>query len=253
VTRRGTTIAQEGPASSGEERASSSWVDRIGRSPAGYARTMSDPLRRHTDYGQQPLTEDEILPDPVAQFRLWLAQADESNVYEPNAMVLSTIEPDGLPSSRTVLLRTADENGFEFFTSYTSQKGRALLAHPEVSLVFPWYLIHRQVIVRGRAEPTDPAVSDAYFAARPRGAQIAAVASDQSQRIASRDLLEARVTELEAQYEGGDVPRPETWGGFLIAPTSFEFWQGRSSRLHDRLRFTRSADAAGWNLERLQP
>jgi pyridoxamine 5'-phosphate oxidase len=213
---------------------------------------MPDSLRRHTDYGQQPLTEREILRDPIAQFSLWLEQADESKVYEPNAMVLSTVEPDGLPSSRTVLLRTVDAHGFEFFTSYTSQKGRALLNNPEVAIVFPWYLIHRQVIVRGTAEPSDPTISDAYFASRPRGAQIAAVASDQSQPIASRDLLEARVAELEAQFEGGDVPRPDTWGGFRIHPRSIEFWQGRTSRMHDRLRFTRTGDG-DWAMERLQP
>lgn len=213
---------------------------------------MPDSLRRHTDYGQQPLTEQEILRDPIAQFSLWLEQADESQVYEPNAMVLSTVEPDGLPTSRTVLLRTVDAHGFEFFTSYTSQKGRALLGNPEVAIVFPWYLIHRQVIVRGTAEPSDPAISDAYFASRPRGAQIAAVASDQSQPIASRDLLEARVAQLEAQFEGGEVPRPDTWGGFRIRPRSIEFWQGRTSRMHDRLRFTR-ADAGAWLMERLQP
>lgn len=213
---------------------------------------MSDSLHRHTDYGQQPLTEQEILRDPFAQFSLWLEQADESKVYEPNAMVLSTVEPDGLPTSRTVLLRTVDAEGFEFFTSYTSQKGRALLNNPEVSIVFPWYLIHRQVIVRGTAEPSDPAVSDAYFASRPRGAQIAAVASDQSQPIASRDLLEARVAELEAQFEGGEVPRPDTWGGFRIRPRSIEFWQGRTSRMHDRLRFTQVGDG-DWTMERLQP
>jgi pyridoxamine 5'-phosphate oxidase len=214
---------------------------------------MPDSLRRHTDYGQQPLTEREILRDPIAQFSLWLEQADESKVYEPNAMVLSTVEPDGLPSSRTVLLRTVDTHGFEFFTSYTSQKGRALLNNPEVAIVFPWYLIHRQVIVRGTATPTDPQVSDAYFANRPKGAQIAAVASDQSQPIASRELLEKRVNELEELYgEGHDVPRPETWGGFRVIPRSYEFWQGRTSRLHDRLRFTRDESGA-WNLERLQP
>jgi pyridoxamine 5'-phosphate oxidase len=158
-----------------------------------------------------------------------------------------------MPSSRTVLLRGADEQGFEFFTSYTSHKGRALVAHPEVSIVFPWYLIHRQVIVRGIAAPTDTAVSDAYFANRPKGAQIAAVASDQSKPIASRDVLEARVGELEKLYgEGQGVPRPDTWGGFRVIPSSYEFWQGRTSRLHDRLRFTR--DGSGeWNLERLQP
>lgn len=212
---------------------------------------MNDPLHRHTDYGQTPLREEDVLADPIAQFALWLEQADESEVYEPNAMVLSTVEADGSPSSRTVLLRTLDERGLEFFTSYTSQKGRALLADPHVAIVFPWYLIHRQVIIRGTAEPVDPTISDAYFASRPRGSQIAAVASDQSQPIASRDLLEARVLELEAQYASGDVPRPSTWGGFRVTPVSFEFWQGRSSRMHDRLRFTRDGD--GWRRERLQP
>lgn len=212
---------------------------------------MTDPLHRHTDYGQTPLTERGILPDPIAQAALWLAQADESDVYEPNAMVLSTIDPGGKPSSRTVLLRTLDENGLEFFTSYTSQKGRALLNNPHVSIVFPWYLIHRQIIVHGVAEPADAAISDAYFATRPRGSQIAAVASDQSQPIASREILERRVIELEKQYESEDVPRPDTWGGFRVTPTAFEFWQGRSSRMHDRLRFIRSVD--GWTMDRLQP
>ena len=213
---------------------------------------MTDPLSRHTDYGQQPLLESEVLADPIAQARLWLQQADESQVYEPNAMVLSTIDPDGLPSSRTVLLRALDENGLEFFTNYGSEKGRALLAHPEVSVVFPWYAIHRQVIVRGVAQPTDAAVSDAYFATRPKGSQIAAIASEQSRPIASRDLLEARVRELEQLYGESDVPRPATWGGFRIRPTRIEFWQGRSSRMHDRLRFT--LDSSGeWQMNRLQP
>ena len=211
----------------------------------------NDPLSRHTDYGQTPLNESDVLTDPIAQARLWLEQAAESNVYEPNAMVLSTIDPDGLPSSRTVLLRALDERGLEFFTNYTSAKGRALLAHPEVSIVFPWYLIHRQIIVRGVAAPVDPAVSEAYFASRPRGSQIAAAASDQSRPIASRDELERRVEELEAKYDGRDVPRPDTWGGFRVAPESIEFWQGRSSRLHDRLKFTRAGSS--WTMERLQP
>ena len=212
---------------------------------------MTDPTSRHTDYGQTPLLESDVLADPLAQFGLWLAQADESDVYEPNAMVLSTIDPGGKPSSRTVLLRNLDDRGFEFFTSYTSQKGRALMADPHVSIVFPWYTIHRQVIVHGVAEPVEPAVSDAYFASRPRGSQIAAAASDQSRPIESRGILERRVLELEQLYAGGDVPRPETWGGFRVTPTTFEFWQGRSSRMHDRLRFTRHVD--GWSMERLQP
>jgi len=216
---------------------------------------MTDPLSRHTDYGQTPLTEQDLASDPLMQFTTWLAQADESQVYEPNAMVLSTVEADGSPSSRTVLLRAADADGLEFFTSYTSEKGRALLADPRVSVVFPWYLIHRQVLIRGKAEPTDPEVSDAYFASRPRGSQIAAIASDQSQPIASRDILEQRVTDLEARYDSGDIPRPDTWGGFRIVPTSWEFWQGRSSRLHDRLRFTAtdSQSSERWMLQRLQP
>ncbi|MEQ1737046.1 MAG: pyridoxamine 5'-phosphate oxidase [Rhodoglobus sp.] len=211
---------------------------------------VTDPLQRHTDYGQTPLTEADTLPNPIEQARLWLDQAAESGVYEPNAMVLSTIDPDGQPSSRTVLLRSIDERGLEFFTSYTSAKGRALLAHPQVSIVFPWYPLHRQVIVRGVATPVDAEVSDAYFASRPHGSQIAAAASDQSAPISSRDELEQRVRELELRYPG-DVPRPETWGGFRVVPESFEFWQGRSSRLHDRLRFTRVD--GDWQRERLQP
>jgi pyridoxamine 5'-phosphate oxidase len=215
---------------------------------------MTDPLRRHTDYGQTPLLETEVADDPVEQLATWLAQADESGVYEPNAMVLSTIAPDGRPSSRTVLLRELDARGLEFFTSYSSDKGRALLAHPEVSIVFPWYPIHRQVIVRGAAEPVDAAASDAYFAQRPRGAQIAAVASDQSRPIASREALEQKVTEVAARFDGEQpVPRPDDWGGFRVLPVSIEFWQGRTSRLHDRLRFTRADAASPWTHERLQP
>jgi pyridoxamine 5'-phosphate oxidase len=215
---------------------------------------MPDSLRRHTDYGQTPLSEADVAADPIAQFLSWLDQAESSGVYEANAMVLSTIDADELPSSRTVLLRGVDEQGFRFFTSYSSDKGRALFAHPAVALVFPWYTSQRQVIVRGTATPTDAAASDAYFAARPRGAQIAAVASDQSRPIASREALEQKVRDVEDRLGAdGPVARPEDWGGFLVQPTSIEFWQGRTSRLHDRLRFTRADAASGWTRERLQP
>ncbi|MGV8877050.1 MAG: pyridoxamine 5'-phosphate oxidase [Rhodoglobus sp.] len=213
---------------------------------------MSDPLSQHTDYGQLPLNDSDVLDDPIEQFRLWLANASESNVYEPNAMVLSTVDGDGTPSSRTVLLRAINDAGFEFFTNYSSIKGQALTANPAVALAFPWYSLHRQVLVQGTARPIAKTLSDQYFATRPRGSQIAAHASEQSQPLESRALLEQRVTALEAEFDGIDVPRPDDWGGFVIEPQVIEFWQGRSSRLHDRVRFTRAATKQ-WQRMRLQP
>jgi pyridoxamine 5'-phosphate oxidase len=214
---------------------------------------LQSALSTHTDYGSEGLTESEVARDPFTQFAAWLAEAAERDVYEPNAMVLGTIDPDGAPSIRTVLLRGVDERGFEFYTDYTSRKGRALLAHPAVSLVFPWYTLHRQVIVFGEAHPVEREASDDYFARRPRGAQIAAWSSDQSQPIASRDELEKKVEQTEKRFADDDVvPRPERWGGFRVVPHRVEFWQGRTSRLHDRLVF-RAAVGGGWELERIQP
>ena len=213
---------------------------------------MSDALSKRQDYGSLSLEEGVLLPDPLEQLTLWVKEADEAEIYEPNAMVLSTVDPDGEPSSRTVLLRGIDEHGLYFYTDYGSRKGLALLANPSVSVVFPWYRQHRQVIVFGHATPTDPEVSDAYFETRPRGSQIGAWASDQSRPIDSRDLLEAKVQEMEARFAGDDaIPRPESWGGFLIEPQRMEFWAGRTSRLHDRISFQR--DAEGWTITRLQP
>ena len=214
--------------------------------------SSNDPLSRHTDYGQIPLEEGSLSQDPIEQFRLWLEEADREGIYEPNAMVIATVEPDQTPRVRTVLLRGVSEAGFAFYTDYTSQKGRALIANPSVAAVFPWYTLHRQVKIRGRAEKVSEADSDAYFSSRPRDSRLSAWASDQSQPIESRAGLEHKVAEVEKRFEGvDDVPRPERWGGFVIVPDSIEFWAGRRSRLHDRIRFSRNGER--WSVERLQP
>ena len=211
-----------------------------------------DPLAKRQDYGSLSLEEGSLLADPLEQLSAWVTEADEAEIYEPNAMVLSTIDPDGEPSSRTVLLRGIDEHGLYFYTDYGSRKGLALLANPSVSVVFPWYRQHRQVLLFGQATPTDPDVSDAYFQTRPRGSQIGAWSSEQSRPIESRAALEAKVREMEARFEGEEsLPRPESWGGFLIEPQRIEFWAGRPSRLHDRISFEREAE--GWSTTRLQP
>lgn len=214
---------------------------------------MTDSLRAHNDYGSVSLSEADVDRDPLTQLAGWLAHAEAEGVYEPNAMVLATIDPDGAPSSRTVLLRGIHTDGLEFFTDYDSRKGRALLANPAATAVFPWYRQHRQVLVYGTATRTSTAVSDEYFASRPHGSQIAAIASEQSATIADRQTLEARVQALERQYpEGEPVPRPSNWGGFRLMPSRVEFWQGRTSRLHDRILYTAQGDGT-WRLERLQP
>lgn len=211
-----------------------------------------DALSRHTDYGQLAMEEGSLSPDPIEQFRLWLAEADSEGIYEPNAMVLSTIDPDGRPSSRTVLLRGVSDHGFAFYTDYTSRKGQALAGHPNVSVVFPWYPLHRQVLVTGVVEKVSAADSDDYFASRPRGSQIGAWASDQSKPIGSREDLEAKVDEVERRFGDVDsIPRPEKWGGFVVKPETIEFWAGRRSRLHDRIRYAR--EGGGWSTQRLQP
>ncbi len=213
------------------------------------------PLSRHTDYGAERLDEADLAADPSTQFDRWLAEAAERGVYEPNAMVVGTIDADGVPSSRTVLLRAHDERGFVFYTDRSSRKGRALAVQPVATLLFPWYSLHRQVIVTGEVAPVSDDESDAYWRTRPLGSRIAGTASRQSAPIASREELEARVRDLEVRSpDDTDVPRPERWGGYRVTPWRIEFWQGRTSRLHDRLVFTRERSARGeWTLERLQP
>jgi pyridoxamine 5'-phosphate oxidase len=209
-------------------------------------------LSRHTDYGNVPFEESIALANPLEQFAQWLKQAEAEDVFEPNAMVASTIDPDGAVSSRTVLLKGLDDTGFEFVTNYTSRKGKALLVNPSISLLFPWYGLKRQVIVYGEAKPTVKEVSDLYWERRPKGAQLASAASDQSAPIASRELLDEQLAALEAQYPGDSlVPRPEHWGGFRVIPHAIEFWQGRSMRFHDRIRY--DLVDSYWQISRLQP
>lgn len=199
------------------------------------------------------MDEGDLSDDPLAQFETWLADAAGRGVYEPNAMVLGTLDSAGILQSRTVLLRAIDERGFAFYTDRQSRKGEALSANSGATLLFPWYPLHRQVIVTGTVARVSDEDSDAYWRSRPHGSRIAGTASRQSRPIASRAELEARVRELEEHYpDGVDVPRPARWGGYRLAPTRIEFWQGRTSRLHDRLVFSR-VDAGGWNLQRLQP
>jgi len=203
------------------------------------------------DFDRLSLTEGELDPDPIRQFRCWFEAATLSEIPEPNAMVLATASPDGRPSARIVLLRGYDEQGFVFFTNYDSRKGRELAANPHAALVFHWHDLERQVRVEGPVVQVSAEESDAYFQSRPAGSRLGAWASRQSEVIADREILEARVRALEIQYADGRIPRPEHWGGYRVIPTVLEFWQGRPSRLHDRLRYTRSA--GGWLIERLAP
>jgi pyridoxamine 5'-phosphate oxidase len=197
------------------------------------------------------LARGDLPERPIELWRRWLDDARSAGLSESNAMIVSTVDPDGMPASRTVLCKSADDDGFVFFSNYASRKGTALAREPRVSLLFPWHPLARQVIVSGVAARVDRAESEAYFATRPRGAQISAAASEQSQELSGRDELEARVRDLSAQLAGREVPCPAHWGGYRVRPFAIEFWQGRSDRLHDRLRYFTTSD--GWTVERLNP
>ena len=220
----------------------------------------SDLSAFRVSYDRGELLESDALPTPLSQFQLWWDEAVDSGLSEPNAMILSTVDGAGQPTARTVLLKGVDAAGFRFFTNYSSRKASAIAADPRVALVFPWFPLHRQVSVLGRAEQMDPQESAAYFHSRPRGSQLAAWASRQSSALMGRDALDARMAELEQRWpEGTQIPAPDFWGGFLVRADSVEFWHGRVSRLHDRLRYESLApdaqldDEEAWQLRRYAP
>jgi pyridoxamine 5'-phosphate oxidase len=203
------------------------------------------------DYKLKTLTEQEVSPDAIAQFTTWWNEALQSEIDEVNAMTLATADAHGVPDARIVLLKEYDERGFVFFTNYDSVKGRQLLDNPRACLVFFWKELERQVRIRGTVEQIADSESDVYFQSRPEGSRIGAWASPQSSVIASRDILETNVAEYTDKFAAGSIPRPAHWGGYRISPQVIEFWQGRSSRLHDRICYTATND--NWQITRLAP
>jgi pyridoxamine 5'-phosphate oxidase len=201
-------------------------------------------------YEQGELNESDINHNPLEQFNKWLEEAIKNQVPEPNAMVLATVNKDGQPAARNVLLKSADDNGFIFFSNKNSDKASDLKQNPNCTLLFSWLSQHRQVIVKGKAEEISKEESNTYFQTRPYGSRISAWVSEQSQVIKNREELEIKVKEVMDKYPE-NVPMPDYWGGYLVKPESIEFWQGRPSRLHDRIRFTKKANT--WAIERIAP
>lgn len=204
-------------------------------------------------YQKSELLEDQVPDNPLQLFQTWFYEVEESGgMDEANAMSVATNGVDGFPKTRVVLLKRYTEEGFIFYTNYTSEKGRAIAADPRVCLSFFWPVLERQVIIKGEAEKVPSNMSDGYFESRPKGSQLGALVSDQSAVVSSREALENELRNLEEEYSGKEVPRPDHWGGYLVRPVAIEFWQGRPNRLHDRIRYTLQEDY-NWKIERLAP
>lgn len=208
---------------------------------------------RRIQYETAGLNFDDLDESPIQQWHAWYIEVVEAELPEPNAMAVGSIDTDGMPDSRIVLVRGFDDDGLTFFGNYNSAKGQQLDANPVASAVFPWIGLHRQVRVRGTVEMLPSHESDAYFASRPRDSQLGAWASPQSEVISGREVLDARHAEYSEKFAGAEVPRPPHWGGWLLIPDVFEFWQGRPNRLHDRFRYRRDDVTQEWVVERLAP
>ena len=214
---------------------------------------MSDLSNYRKSYEKSELLESNIPEDPINLFNRWFHEVEDfGGVEEVNAMTVATTGLDGFPRSRVVLLKKFNEEGFIFYTNYTSEKGKAILANPHICLSFFWHSMERQIIIKGIAAKTTSTVSDNYFASRPKGSQLGALVSDQSEVIPDRDYLESKLKDLEKEFEGKEIARPDFWGGFLVKPIEVEFWQGRPNRLHDRIRYNLSENYY-WKVERLAP
>ncbi len=224
-------------------------------SPGPTAGPGLDVARMRDEYQTAGIDVDDLDADPIAQFHQWLSVAVDARVTEANAMVLSTVDPDGQPWSRFVLLKDVDERGFTFYTNYSSNKSKELVQQPRAALTFGWLELRRQVNIAGSVNKVDDAESDAYWAVRPRGSQLGSAASRQSEPVPDRSVIERWYHEAEARWaDGSVVPRPPYWGGWRLEPHTIEFWQGRLNRLHDRIRYRRApAESAGWIRQRLSP
>jgi len=212
-----------------------------------------DLRHQRKEYKQGTIDISNVDPSPFVQFASWFKDATDSEMLEPNAMIVSTVDPEGCPTQRTVLLKYYDESGFVFFTNYKSRKATQIAGNPNVSLLFPWYALQRQVEISGRAEKVSASESMKYFALRPRGSQLGAWVSQQSTVVSARSLLQNKLAELTAKFASGSVPMPPFWGGFRVKPKRLEFWQGGLNRLHDRIEYQVSSNDETWQRQRLSP